>query len=36
MWQAVNRIVFQVAPVGPVIVGGLLIVVGGTIVTLWK
>ena len=36
MWQAVNWIVFQVAPVGPVIVGGLFIVVGGAIVTLWE
>ena len=36
MWQAVNWIVFQVAPVGPVIIGGLFIVVGGAIVTLWE
>jgi hypothetical protein len=36
MWQIVNFIVFRVAPVAPVIVGGLLIVVGGAVVTLWK
>jgi small multidrug resistance family-3 protein len=36
MWQVVSFVVFQVAPVAPVFIGGLLIVVGGTIVTLWK
>jgi small multidrug resistance family-3 protein len=36
MWQVVSFVVFQVTPVAPVIVGGLLIVVGGAIVTLWK
>jgi hypothetical protein len=36
MWQVINFIVFQVTPVAPVIVGGLLIVVGGAVVTLWR
>jgi hypothetical protein len=36
MWQVVNWVVFQVAPVAPIIVGGLLIVIGGAVVTLWK
>jgi len=36
MWQIINFLVFRAAPVPPVIVGGLLIVVGGAIVTLWK
>lgn len=36
MWQVVNFVVFRVAPVTPVIVGGLFIVVGGAIVTLWR
>jgi hypothetical protein len=36
MWQVINFIVFQVTPVTPVIVGGLLIVVGGAVVTLWR
>lgn len=36
MWQIVNFIVFRVTPATPVIVGGLLIVAGGAIVTLWK
>lgn len=36
MWQIVNFIVFQVTPATPVFVGGLLIVAGGAVVTLWK
>jgi hypothetical protein len=36
MWQFANFMVFRVAPTPPVIVGGLLIVVGGAVVTLWK
>ena len=36
MWQIINFLVFRAAPVPPVTVGGLLIVVGGAIVTLWK
>jgi hypothetical protein len=36
MWQVINFIVFQVTPVAPIIVGGLLIVVGGAVVTLWR
>jgi hypothetical protein len=35
LWQTVNFIVFRVAPAPPVVVGGLLIVIGGAIVTLW-
>jgi hypothetical protein len=36
VWQIINFIVFRVAPTTPVVVGGLLIVAGGSIVTLWK
>lgn len=36
VWQLVNWIVFRSPPVAPVLVGGLLIVVGGAVVTLWK
>jgi hypothetical protein len=36
VWEVVNFIVFRVAPTTPIIVGGLLIVAGGSIVTLWK
>lgn len=36
VWQLVNWVVFRSPPVAPVLVGGLLIVVGGAVVTLWK
>jgi small multidrug resistance family-3 protein len=36
MWQVVNWIAFQVLPAAPVVVGGLFIILGGAIVTLWK
>lgn len=36
VWQVVNSIIFRVAPAPPVIIGGLFIIVGGAIVTLWK
>ena len=36
MWQVVNLIVFRSLPGTPVWLGGLLIIVGGLIVTFWK
>jgi hypothetical protein len=36
MWQLVNLIVFRSPPGMPILVGGLLIVVGGLIVTFWE
>jgi small multidrug resistance family-3 protein len=36
MWQLVNLIVFRSPPGMPVLIGGLLIVVGGLIVTFWE
>jgi hypothetical protein len=36
MWQLVNLIVFRSPPGIPVLFGGLLIVVGGLIVTFWE
>jgi hypothetical protein len=36
MWQLVNLIVFRSPPGMPVLFGGLLIVVGGLIVTFWE
>jgi hypothetical protein len=36
VWQLVNWVVFRSPPVAPVLVGGLLIVVGGAIVTFVK
>jgi hypothetical protein len=36
MWQLVNLIVFRSPPGMPVLFGGVLIVVGGLIVTFWE
>jgi len=36
MWQAVNLIVFRAPPGLPVWLGGMLIVIGGLIVTFWE
>ena len=35
MWQVINTIAFRTYPTAPIMVGGLLIVVGGLIVTYW-
>ncbi len=36
VWQTVNFIVFRSTPTTPILIGGLLIVIGGLIVTFWK
>jgi drug/metabolite transporter superfamily protein YnfA len=36
MWQIANFVVFRATPDVPVIVGGMLIIAGDAIVTLWK
>lgn len=36
MWQIVNLAVFRTPPGVPVLLGGVLIVIGGLIVTFWK
>ena len=36
VWQLVNWIVFQSLPTAPMLIGGVLIVAGGTVVTFWK
>jgi len=36
VWQVGNYIAFKTAPSLPVIIGGILIVAGGLIVTFWK
>jgi len=36
VWQIINFIAFRTVPTAPVIVGGVLIVVGGAIVTFWR
>lgn len=36
VWQAINFAFFRTLPTMPVLVGGLLIVVGGAIVSFWR
>jgi small multidrug resistance family-3 protein len=36
VWQIVNYAVFRHVPTVPILAGGVLIVIGGCIVTLWK
>src|SRR5215469_13077840 len=36
VWQIINFIVFRTLPNLPILIGGMLIVVGGLIVTFWK
>jgi small multidrug resistance family-3 protein len=36
VWQVVNAVVFGTYPTVPIVVGGLLIVTGGLIVTFWN
>jgi hypothetical protein len=36
VWQIVNWIVFRSLPDAPVFVGGVLIIIGGAVVTFWK
>jgi hypothetical protein len=35
VWQIINYLVFRTVPALPVYVGGLLIIVGGLIITFW-
>jgi len=36
VWQLVNWIFFHSQPIAPILVGGLLIVAGGAVVTFWR
>src|SRR4051794_5596126 len=36
VWQLINFLAFQTLPTVPIMVGGLLIVSGGMIITYWK
>jgi len=36
VWQIVNFLAFRSVPTAPILAGGALIIVGGTIVTFWK
>lgn len=36
VWQVINFLVFRALPTLPILVGGALIVIGGSIVSLWR
>lgn len=36
IWQVINFLVFRTTPTVPILFGGILIVIGGLIVTFWK
>ena len=36
IWQIINYIIFKSVPSLPIILGGLLVVTGGLIITFWK
>jgi hypothetical protein len=36
VWQIINFIAFKTAPALPVMIGGTLVIVGGTLVTFWR
>lgn len=36
VWQVINFVVFRAVPTLPVVVGGVLVVAGGAIVTFWN
>ena len=36
VWQVINYVAFRSLPTMPIVLGGLLVIAGGTIVTFWK
>lgn len=36
VWQVINLIAFRIVPSLPILVGGALVIVGGSIITFWK
>ena len=36
VWQVINFLAFRTQPTLPIIVGGLLVIAGGAIITFWK
>ncbi len=36
VWQVVNFVAFRTLPTVPIVVGGLLIIAGGALITFWK
>jgi len=36
VWQVINFLVFRALPTLPIVLGGLLVITGGAIITFWK
>ena len=36
VWQVINYVAFRTLPTLPIILGGLLVIAGGAIITFWK
>lgn len=36
VWQVINFVAFRALPTLPIILGGLLVIAGGAIITFWK
>jgi hypothetical protein len=36
VWQVINFVVFRTLPTLPIVVGGLLVIAGGAVITFWK
>lgn len=36
VWQVINAIVFHTLPTMPILIGGALVIAGGTLITFWK
>jgi hypothetical protein len=36
VWQIINFIVFRTVPTAPILLGGALIIIGGSVVTFWE
>jgi hypothetical protein len=36
VWQVINFVAFRTLPTLPIVVGGLLVIAGGAIITFWK
>jgi hypothetical protein len=36
VWQVINFVAFRTLPTPPIILGGLMVVAGGAIITFWR
>ncbi len=36
VWQVINFVAFRAVPTLPIVLGGMLVIIGGAIITFWK